>query len=274
MIVSLEGPTDVDGFKRAARQLLTQVVAPDEVVWRTEDGPPGLWAEDAFIFSDEPVVPFNVPAWMARFCQTVLLHRDPGRFHLIYKLLWRLVSERDEVLRRDELDADRRAADQLAREVGREIHKMRAFVRFFPHGEGKALRHIAWFEPEHHVVEANGPFFMRRFAQMRWAIFTPERSIEWNGENLRAGPGVDRSGLPPVDPGAVLWLTYYEHIFNPARLKLAMMTKEMPRRYWKNLPEAALIAPLAARAAARSEAMVAAEPTPERRIKPIRPKKS
>ena len=35
-------------------------------------------------------------------------------------------------------------------------------------------------------------------------------------------------------------------IFNPARLKLAMMQKEMPQRYWTNLPEAALIDPLAA----------------------------
>jgi DNA polymerase len=271
MIVSLEGPTDIDGFKRAARQLLTQMIAPDEVVWQPEKEAPGLWAEDAFLLSDDPVVPFNVPAWIAPICELALLHRDPSRFDLLYTLLWRLVSERDEVLRHDELDADRRAAEQLAREVRREIHKMRAFVRFFPHGEGETLRHIAWFEPEHHVVEANAAFFVRRFAQMRWAIFTPGRSIEWNGESLQLGPGVDRRGLPPVDAGAALWLTYYEHIFNPARLKLAMMSKEMPRRYWKNLPEALLIAPLTAQAAARSEAMVEAEPTPQRRIKTIRP---
>lgn len=270
MIVSLAGPTDIDGFRRAARQLLTQCVAPVEVIWRTDSGTPGLWADAAVVIDDTPAKPFSVPAWMAPLCESALLHRDSSRFHLLYRLLWRLVNERDEVLRRDELDPDRRAAAQLAREVGREIHKMRAFVRFFPHGEGEALRHIAWFEPEHHVVEANAPFFVRRFAQMRWAIFTPGRSIEWDGERLHTGPGVDRSGLPPADPGAALWLTYYENIFNPARLKLAMMTKEMPRRYWKNLPEAALIAPLAAAAQARSEAMVDAQPTPARRIKPMR----
>jgi len=274
MIARLKGPTDIEGFKRKARLLLKRDIRPDEVLWQSGDGQPGLWADEGFFTDVEPSMPFSVPAWIAPLCESALLHGDPGRFHLLYKLLWRLVSKRDQVLRHDELDADRRAAVQLAREVGREIHKMRAFVRFFPHGEGEALRHIAWFEPEHNVVEANGPFFVRRFAQMRWAIFTPERSIEWDGDRLSSGPGVDRSGLPPVDPGAALWLTYYENIFNPARLKLAMMTKEMPRRYWKNLPEAALIAPLTAQAAQRSEAMVAAEPTPARRIKPIRQKQS
>jgi DNA polymerase len=38
-----------------------------------------------------------------------------------------------------------------------------------------------------------------------------------------------------------LWRTYYRTIFNPARLKTDAMRKEMPRRYWKNMPEAELI---------------------------------
>jgi hypothetical protein len=99
----------------------------------------------------------------------------------------------------------------------------------------------------HHIVAATAPFFARRFAQMRWAILTPERSVRWDGKRLAFGPGARREDAPGADAGEQLWLTYYEHIFNPARLKLAMMQKEMPRRYWKNLPEAALIQPLAAR---------------------------
>ena len=72
----------------------------------------------------------------------------------------------------------------------------------------------------------------------------PERCVEWNGETLAFGEGADRREKPPPDAGEELWLTYYEHIFNPARLKVAMMRREMPRRYWHNLPEAALIQPL------------------------------
>ncbi|MBA3590624.1 MAG: UdgX family uracil-DNA binding protein [Methylibium sp.] len=129
------------------------------------------------------------------------------------------------------------------------------------------ISHIAWFEPEHHIVEAVAPFFASRFATLRWAILTPVHSVRWDGERLAFGPGARREDAPPADAGERLWLTYYEHIFNPARLKLAAMQKEMPRRYWPNLPEARLIEPLASRSAVRSEAMVAREAAlPRRRL--------
>ena len=117
--------------------------------------------------------------------------------------------------------------------------------------------HVAWFEPVHHIVAATAPFFARRFAQLKWAILTPERCVRWDGSHLEFGPGVAQSEAPPADAGEQLWLTYYAHIFNPARLKLAAMQKEMPRRYWHNLPEAALIQPLTAAAGQRSGLMVA-----------------
>jgi uracil-DNA glycosylase len=64
-----------------------------------------------------------------------------------------------------------------------------------------------------------------------------------------------------------LWLTYYQHIFNPARLKLKMMQKEMPRKYWKNLPEAQFISELTAQSAQRQSIMIEQAPsTPRRRI--------
>jgi DNA polymerase len=136
---------------------------------------------------------------------------------------------------------------------------MKAFVRFrqVPDQErpGEVL-HVAWFEPAHHVVEAVAPWFARRFANMRWAILTPERSVRWDGEQLLFGPGGGRHDAPAADAGEELWLTYYESIFNPARLKLQQMNKEMPRKYWHNLPEARLIGELSAQAQQRSEAMI------------------
>ena len=102
---------------------------------------------------------------------------------------------------------------------------------------------------------------------MRWAILTPDASVRWDGQQLHTGPGAQRSDAPPPDAGEALWLTYYRHIFNPARLKLTMMKKEMPTRYWHNLPEAALITELAQTAHERSAKMVEAEATvPRRRI--------
>jgi DNA polymerase len=53
-----------------------------------------------------------------------------------------------------------------------------------------------------------------------------------------------------------VWKTYYAAIFNPARLKIGAMLKEMPRRYWKNMPETALVPGLIASAQARESGMI------------------
>ena len=57
-----------------------------------------------------------------------------------------------------------------------------------------------------------------------------------------------------------IWRTYYRSIFNPARLKLKAMQAEMPKRYWKNLPEADLIAELSRASTSRTDDMLAAPP--------------
>ena len=68
--------------------------------------------------------------------------------------------------------------------------------------------------------------------------------------------GARREDAPGPDAGEALWLAYYRATFNPARLKLAMMCREMPVRYWKNLPEAALITELADGAVERQGRML------------------
>ena len=42
---------------------------------------------------------------------------------------------------------------------------------------------------------------------------------------------MQRDAAPREDEMETLWRTYYASIFNPARIKLAAMHKEMPRRY-------------------------------------------
>ena len=278
--ILLDGPTDSGGFRAAARRLLAGGVAPGGVEWFTG----GAVADELFLPEPgaetpvlaEPAPAPRVPAWFGELCDQVSLHRDRARFELLYRLLWRL--QREPGLRHDPLDADRVRAEHMAAAVRRDMHKMKAFVRFRPVPDPAAAAdagtehttaplHVAWFEPEHHVVEATAPFFARRFAQMRWAILTPERCVRWDGQALCFGPGAARTQAPPADAGEQHWLTYYASIFNPARLKLAMMRKEMPRRYWNNQPEARLISPPAADAPRRSDALVERSASiPARRI--------
>ena len=259
--VRLDGPIDIDGFRRAAKRLMAGGVAPDDVAWSTGDdvGEPGPTAAAPSAFTG--------PAAFLSLCRSALLHAEPQRFTLLYRMLVRLKTEPG--YWRDTLDPDRRRAERLEREVRHEIHKTHAFVRFVPVEDDDGERLVAWFEPTHHTLEAAAPFFARRFANLRWAILSPRCSVSWDGVTLRSGPGGRREDAPPQDAGADLWLTYYRSIFNPARLKVAMMEREMPRRYWANLPEAALIEPLIAQAGDRVQTMLAAGPTAPRRIREI-----
>ena len=219
----------------------------------------------------------SVPPDFLTLCESVILHSDPNRFGLLYRLLWRMAHEPG--LRHDPLDADRLKAGHMAQAVRRDMHKMKAFVRFRTvqddtfrtHPAGGPL-HVAWFEPEHHIVEAVAPFFARRFTQMRWAVLTPERCMAWNGGSVVFSPGALKSDAPQPDAGEALWLTYYQHIFNPARLKLKAMHKEMPRRYWHNLPEAQFITAMSAGASQREAKMIDSTPSsPQRRIPAFKP---
>jgi hypothetical protein len=72
-----------------------------------------------------------------------------------------------------------------------------------------------------------------------------------------------------VSPKQMLWGTYFCNIFNPAKLKISAMTSEMPKKYWKNLPEAQYIQDLIAGAEAKVQQMRDTAPTlpPERAAK-------
>jgi uracil-DNA glycosylase len=275
MQVQLASDIDLAGFRAAARTLLAQQVPPQQAHWRVAGAVEvDLFEAPAEPAHFDPAAPAanqpaaTVPASFVRLCGEVVLHCDPERFARLYQLLWRLVHEPG--LRDDPIDPDMLHAQQMAQAVRRDMHKMKAFVRFRQvQDAGSADRplHVAWFEPTHHIVDAVAPWFAQRFTQMRWAILTPKRCAAWDGAQLSFGPGAARADAPPADAGEALWLTYYQSIFNPARLKLKMMQKEMPRKYWHNLPEARLIAPLAASAGARSDNMVQQWPSvPARRI--------
>jgi DNA polymerase len=259
--VTLLEADDFDFWRDQARALVQCDVPPDRVVW-TEPGGAGDLFSGGRRRLPAPRVdapPVRASRAFVQLARNAICHSDPQRFALLYRLLWRLqVNPR---LFEDGADPDVRRLEELAKAVRRDIHKMRAFVRFrlVEDGDEEIGEHyVAWFEPEHHILRANAGFFVRRFANMKWSILTPRGSLHWDGETLEEGPPAQRSDAPAGDPIEDLWRKYYASIFNPARLKIGAMLKEMPRKYWKNMPEAALIPELVAGAQARESQMVAA----------------
>lgn len=262
--VTLDHPTDFDGWRTAARSAALAAVPPGQIVWRVgAEAAEDLFATDEIADAPLPAVDqpaFNVSRAFVDLAKELILHRDPARFSLMYRLLWRL-REAPHLLA-DASDPDVHLAHTMSKSIHRDIHKMHAFVRFkeivAPDGEAAF---IAWFEPDHYIVEATGPFFMRRFTGMRWSILTPDGSAFWDKQTLRFGPGAAKADVPDEDRLEAHWLTYYASIFNPARLKIDAMQKEMPKKYWKNLPEAQMIEGLIRDAGTRMEDMIVAEPT-------------
>ncbi|MEH3104858.1 MAG: UdgX family uracil-DNA binding protein [Sphingomonas phyllosphaerae] len=255
-VATLSAPDDMDAWREAARALIAADVPPDRVVWQV-----GTTAEDLFATAagstatpSATTSPLRVSRAFIALASDAILHHDPERFALLYALLWRL---RDMPrLVEDHADPLVRRLEGLAKAVRRDIHKMRAFVRFRSVTDDDGDRYVAWFEPEHHIVRANAAFFVNRFASMRWSILTPEVSIHWDGARLSEGPAATRGDAPEGDPVEDVWKTYYASIFNPARVKVNAMLKEMPRKYWKNMPETALVPHLLASAQARESGMI------------------
>jgi probable DNA metabolism protein len=255
-------PTFED-WRSVARNMLAVLAKPEEVVWRTA-GENDLFI-NAPIPNLKPVAPIFVPRAFIEIAGKAVLHSDPQRFALLYRILWRLQNNRG--LLEDAADKDIVQLNALAKAVRRDEHKMHAFVRFKEIPEGEATRYVAWFEPQHHILEETADFFVRRFAGMNWSIFTPEASAHWDGEALRIGPGGKRSDVPSDDARDDDWRAYYESMFNPARLKVAALKREMPKHYWRNLPEANRIPELIKAASTRTESMVAAAPSmPRKRV--------
>ena len=263
--VVLKHLADFEGWRAAARSLALHDIPPERVVWSVHE------ATD--LFAEAPAAAtasgtFVVPRSLVTLAETAIQANDPERFALLYALIWR-AHQGEKHLLEDAADPLVQRVLHLAQSVRRDTHKMRAFLRFREVTENATTRYVAWFEPDHYIVEANAPFFIRRFATMTWSILTPYRSAHWDGETLRLGAGAKPADVPDDDALEAYWRAYFAAIFNPARLKVSAMTSEMPKKYWRNLPETAAIPELVRQSCERTQTMVET-PTvsPERSARP------
>jgi DNA polymerase len=252
-----------ESWRDAARELLARRVPPEDVLWSDDVREVELFGSESE-GSPGGAVP-KVSAAFLDMARSASAHSDARRWGVLYRVLWRLTHGGERHLLAVATDRDVRQLQQWCKAVGRDIHKMHAFVRFRLVGKDEATgreQFVAWFEPEHRTVRLAAGFFEKRFAGMDWSILTPLECAHWDGSALHFTPGVPRSAAPDEDALDELWRTYYGSIFNPARLKVRAMQSEMPKKYWKNLPEASLIAGLIAGSSARVQAMLESEERP------------
>lgn len=241
--VSIDGT--FEGWRRKARELIERAVEPESVVWSALEQNP-LFASTVSESRERMTV--RVPTEFIDLAKAAACFDDPTRWSLLYKLLFRLVNENSKLLS-IESDPDTRRAQLMAKAVRRDVHKFHAFVRFRRVECDEKEIFVAWHEPHHHTVEMATPFFARRFGSMNFSILTPRGCAHWDKLELTFSEGVDRTLAPAADDAEDFWLIYYRSIFNPFRLKLGTMKRELPVRHWPTLPEAVLIPELVRNAA-------------------------
>ncbi|MBJ9665628.1 UdgX family uracil-DNA binding protein [Burkholderia gladioli] len=169
--------------------------------------------------------------------------RDPQRWAFLYKALWRW--HHGDRSAASPADADGSRLYRMAKSVRRAQHDMIAYVRFRKQADAQAVpEYLAWYEPEHDVLEWAAEHFAQRMGRSSWLITTPRGAAFWDGSQLhldarRALPGDHRHDTE--DEAEALWIAYYRSTFNPARLNENALEQHMPVRFWKGLPEARLI---------------------------------
>jgi probable DNA metabolism protein len=139
-----------------------------------------------------------------------------------------------------------RQVDRVSKQVHREKHRMEAFVRFQKTADGLFVSIV---DPDHNVLPLISDHFRKRYADQRWVIYDTRRryGIYYDLQEVMQVSFADRQPLTGTFPVEVLagdedlyqtlWQAYFEHVNIPARKNLKLQLRQLPRRYWKYLPE-------------------------------------
>jgi probable DNA metabolism protein len=242
-----------DAWRDAVRPWLAAGRKSGQLIWNEVPG--SMTAQLPYLSPRDATPPAGGTLRLSRSLMT-LLHalacfRHESRWEFMYRLAWRVLYENSQLLT-DPADPDVAHAQSMERAVRRDLHKMHAFVRFREiTGEAGTPAYFSWFEPQHEILRPGADFFVDRFPNMHWTIATPDGAAVWDTGTLRFVTSPSIADRPRHDSQEDLWRTYYRSICNVARINPSAMQREMPRHYWKSLPEAGEIAPLVREGAAR-----------------------
>ena len=136
--------------------------------------------------------------------------------------------------------------------VGREAHRMEAFVRFerLAAGDDDRERWAAVARPEYHVLPLLGEHFGTRYPTMAWRIVDarrrlalvhtpePDRQPGEPATTIVPAGDLDLPGPAPDEAGMqAMWRAYFQAVTIPERRNLKLHLRHVPKRYWPYLTE-------------------------------------
>ncbi len=136
----------------------------------------------------------------------------------------------------------------IDKQMGREVHRMHAFVRF------QRTADDIWFaaiEPDFDVMPLIGHHFKQRYADQRWVIYDAKRQYGLYYDLSRMDFisldfSQDFSQLTSLSENVLheeetsyqaLWKDYFDSVNIKARKNLKLHIRHIPKRYWKYLFE-------------------------------------
>jgi probable DNA metabolism protein len=251
-VITLKPGPDFETWRNHARQCFQQNMPPDQILWQNNtQKEQDLFSHDEAPNAPMPSVNIFVSKSFIELAKQAICHSSVDRYALLYRIFWRLNHENKNLLSL-KTDNDILKLKAFVKAVRRDAYKIKAFLRF---READTNHFIAWYEPEHYTLELSLPFFQTRFKNMRWTIMTPYCVADWNLEKLGVSDNTNAT-YPENDQIEKYWLAYYANIFNPARPKKSAMLNQMPKKYWKNMPETVLIKDMLQNSESRARNMI------------------
>ncbi|QES88144.1 TIGR03915 family putative DNA repair protein [Rhizosphaericola mali] len=137
---------------------------------------------------------------------------------------------------------------QTLKKVGRERHRMKAFIRFEKSSNGMFFAVIA---PDFNVLPLIIDFFTKRYTDQTWLIYDEKRHYGI----LYDKTGISEIEISELDANAIipsnevvvldleeqkyqqLWKSYFKSTNIEARKNMKLHLRHVPKRYWRYLTE-------------------------------------
>jgi len=136
---------------------------------------------------------------------------------------------------------------QLNKKIGREVHRMHAFVRF---QRTRDDIYYAVIEPDFNVLPLLPAHFENRYPAQRWLIYDAKRRygihydlnkvefITFADDHRMSLRQLSRDLVDDAEPNyQVLWKSYFDSVNIPERRNMKLHLQHVPKRYWKYLSE-------------------------------------
>ena len=134
--------------------------------------------------------------------------------------------------------------------VGREAHRMEAFVRFERVEVEGAERFVANARPEYHVLPLLTDHFATRYPTLAWRIADvrrglalvhtpePDRGPDAPATRIVPSDALPEGGAAPEEEAyQTMWKAYFQAVTIPERRNMRLHLRHVPKRYWPYLTE-------------------------------------